>query len=315
MIPPECNKMNIGEHSTRVAISSDEQPLRGRQSTRNRRQRLQMSKAEQSNIKMQGQNESKQSGMAADLISRLSGHELKEGVGGGSDGKGAPRDIRETYFFKANTSTTSQKLISQKRNNNSSNKMVLQRNSYGYTSRHRPRYQQNRHPPQVLTISSLFKSLAPLALAATCALFSVCLIASAQRATMLTGSAQAPKQLDLVVGGGNEDQLQLLQSANVDLARSRGQRLQRDTNAPPLTSTTTSLMPTSGAASPTSGHSTCGYPGSPAHASVTFNTSHVVAGTAASYTCDNGYELLGPPRRICQANGTWSPIGIPFCGK
>lgn len=60
---------------------------------------------------------------------------------------------------------------------------------------------------------------------------------------------------------------------------------------------------------------TCGYPGSPAHASVTFNTSQVVVGTASSYTCDNGYELLGPPRRLCQANGTWSPIGIPFCGK
>lgn len=60
---------------------------------------------------------------------------------------------------------------------------------------------------------------------------------------------------------------------------------------------------------------TCGYPGSPAHASIAFNSSSVVAGTAASYTCDNGYELLGPPRRICQANGTWSPVGIPFCGK
>lgn len=60
---------------------------------------------------------------------------------------------------------------------------------------------------------------------------------------------------------------------------------------------------------------TCNYPGSPAHASVTFNTSQIVAGTAASYTCDNGYELLGPPRRFCQANGTWAPVGIPFCGK
>lgn len=60
---------------------------------------------------------------------------------------------------------------------------------------------------------------------------------------------------------------------------------------------------------------TCGYPGSPAHASVSFSASPVVSGTAASYTCDNGYELLGPPRRVCQANGTWAPIGIPFCGK
>lgn len=61
--------------------------------------------------------------------------------------------------------------------------------------------------------------------------------------------------------------------------------------------------------------STCGYPGSPAHASVTFNTSQVSVGTVANYACDNGYELLGPPRRLCQANGTWSPVGIPFCGK
>lgn len=60
---------------------------------------------------------------------------------------------------------------------------------------------------------------------------------------------------------------------------------------------------------------TCGYPGSPAHASVSFSNTPVVAGSSASYTCDNGYELLGPPRRVCQANGTWAPIGIPFCGK
>lgn len=92
----------------------------------------------------------------------------------------------------------------------------------------------------------------------------------------------------------------LLKGANVDLIRSesRSLRLQRDTPMGPADAT-----------------GTCGYPGSPAHASVTFNTSLVVAGTAASYACDNGYELLGPPRRICQANGTWSPIGIPFCGK
>lgn len=96
----------------------------------------------------------------------------------------------------------------------------------------------------------------------------------------------------------SERQLALLRSANVELSR-RSQRLQRDTAI-------------SGPGEPAP---TCGYPGSPAHASVTFNTSHVVAGTAASYTCDNGYELLGPPRRICQANGTWAPVGIPFCGK
>lgn len=96
-------------------------------------------------------------------------------------------------------------------------------------------------------------------------------------------------------------QLQLLRSANVELSR-RSQRLQRDAV----------VASTAGSDSNQPG---CGYPGSPAHASVTFNTSQVVAGTAASYTCDNGYELLGPPRRICQSNGTWSPVGIPFCGK
>ena len=28
-----------------------------------------------------------------------------------------------------------------------------------------------------------------------------------------------------------------------------------------------------------------------------------------------GFELLGPARRVCGANGTWSPQGIPFCGQ
>lgn len=59
----------------------------------------------------------------------------------------------------------------------------------------------------------------------------------------------------------------------------------------------------------------CGYPGSPAHASVAFTTETIETGTIATYTCDNGYELLGPPRRTCGENGTWTPQGIPFCGK
>ena len=41
----------------------------------------------------------------------------------------------------------------------------------------------------------------------------------------------------------------------------------------------------------------------------------VSAGTIAEYTCDRGFELLGPARRLCGENGTWSPQGIPFCGK
>ncbi|RWS10699.1 sushi: von Willebrand factor type A: EGF and pentraxin domain-containing protein 1-like protein [Dinothrombium tinctorium] len=57
----------------------------------------------------------------------------------------------------------------------------------------------------------------------------------------------------------------------------------------------------------------CGYPGSPAHASVSFTTEFIEIGTVATYTCDNGYELLGPPRRTCSSNGTWVPQGVPFC--
>ncbi|KAH9412532.1 C-type lectin (CTL) or carbohydrate-recognition domain (CRD) [Dermatophagoides pteronyssinus] len=60
---------------------------------------------------------------------------------------------------------------------------------------------------------------------------------------------------------------------------------------------------------------TCNYPGSPAHASVTFTNERMVSGTIATYTCDNGYELLGPSRRLCHQNGTWTPLGIPFCDQ
>ncbi len=62
--------------------------------------------------------------------------------------------------------------------------------------------------------------------------------------------------------------------------------------------------------------SDCGFPGAPAHSSVEFSTgSDVRAGTVARYSCDRGFELLGPARRICGRNGTWTPQGIPFCGK
>merc|ERR1719266_2743889 len=59
----------------------------------------------------------------------------------------------------------------------------------------------------------------------------------------------------------------------------------------------------------------CGFPGAPAHSTVTFSPSDDNAreGTIAEYSCDRGFELLGPARRVCGANGTWSPQGIPFC--
>jgi len=71
--------------------------------------------------------------------------------------------------------------------------------------------------------------------------------------------------------------------------------------------------------------SLCGYPGAPAHSSVEFSNrgggtgpgggaqGDLGAGTIAEYNCDRGFELLGPARRVCGENGTWSPQGIPFC--
>lgn len=62
----------------------------------------------------------------------------------------------------------------------------------------------------------------------------------------------------------------------------------------------------------------CGYPGSPAHANVKFTSEPIdseafPSGTIATYTCDSGYDLLGPNRRQCYENGTWLPQGVPFC--
>ncbi|XP_032679645.1 uncharacterized protein LOC116848037 isoform X2 [Odontomachus brunneus] len=70
----------------------------------------------------------------------------------------------------------------------------------------------------------------------------------------------------------------------------------------------------------------CGYPGAPAHSSVRFTIGDVLdeeddlfndtmfpVGTMATYSCERGFELLGPARRHCQADGTWTPEGVPFC--
>ena len=37
-----------------------------------------------------------------------------------------------------------------------------------------------------------------------------------------------------------------------------------------------------------------------------------IFGSVANYSCDNGYELVGPSTRTCQANGSWSDID-PLC--
>lgn len=56
----------------------------------------------------------------------------------------------------------------------------------------------------------------------------------------------------------------------------------------------------------------CSFPGSPAHSSVVFSDNNLTHGTVASYSCERGFELLGPARRVCD-KGTWMPEGIPFC--
>ncbi|XP_011631815.1 uncharacterized protein LOC105423669 [Pogonomyrmex barbatus] len=73
----------------------------------------------------------------------------------------------------------------------------------------------------------------------------------------------------------------------------------------------------------------CGYPGAPAHSSVRFTgrgiddvideedallkDTTLPEGTVATYSCERGFELLGPARRECQAEGMWAPEGVPFC--
>lgn len=58
----------------------------------------------------------------------------------------------------------------------------------------------------------------------------------------------------------------------------------------------------------------CRFPGAPAHSSVIFSDETLGPGAVASYTCERGFELLGPSRRVCE-NGQWLPEGIPFCGE
>ncbi|CAK1588396.1 unnamed protein product [Parnassius mnemosyne] len=58
---------------------------------------------------------------------------------------------------------------------------------------------------------------------------------------------------------------------------------------------------------------TCRFPGAPAHSRVSFSNQNLTDGTIASYTCERGFELLGPARRLCGPNGRWTPEGIPFC--
>lgn len=58
----------------------------------------------------------------------------------------------------------------------------------------------------------------------------------------------------------------------------------------------------------------CHFPGAPAHSNVVFSDETLGPGTVATYSCERGFELLGPSRRVCE-KGVWLPEGIPFCGE
>lgn len=76
-------------------------------------------------------------------------------------------------------------------------------------------------------------------------------------------------------------------------------------------------MPSPGSTvqSAVAGARTCRFPGAPAHSSVFFSNTTLTPGTVATYTCERGFELLGPARRVCGTDGQWTPEGIPFCGE
>ncbi|VVD00203.1 unnamed protein product [Leptidea sinapis] len=64
-----------------------------------------------------------------------------------------------------------------------------------------------------------------------------------------------------------------------------------------------------------SGQAVCRFPGAPAHSRVSLSEEGLAEGAVASYSCERGFELLGPARRLCGADGRWTPDGIPFCGE
>ena len=54
----------------------------------------------------------------------------------------------------------------------------------------------------------------------------------------------------------------------------------------------------------------CGGLTQPANGQVTLNGT--VYDSRATYTCDDGFSLVGSASRVCQADGSWSP-NPPSC--
>lgn len=59
----------------------------------------------------------------------------------------------------------------------------------------------------------------------------------------------------------------------------------------------------------------CPPPGTPKNGQLTTsrNATSYATGETATYTCNKGFELLGPAKRVCQTDNTWYPDGHPFC--
>ena len=65
-----------------------------------------------------------------------------------------------------------------------------------------------------------------------------------------------------------------------------------------------------------SDHDVCGFPGLPSNGSLGSSSSYLFsAGQEVTYQCQEAFVLFGPDKRICQNNGTWSPLALPECRK
>ncbi|XP_023241847.1 C4b-binding protein beta chain-like [Centruroides sculpturatus] len=58
----------------------------------------------------------------------------------------------------------------------------------------------------------------------------------------------------------------------------------------------------------------CPQPAIPLYATVALSNENITAGTAATYTCDDGYQLFGQSSMTCGADGKWSGE-LPYCAQ